>query len=107
MSIDVLNIIKDTEKEAEQIIRQSVADAHRIVAEANDNARAFLEQEAENAEREACLLIARAEEKARQQVQAMWDKANEDFRKLRADVESRMDLAADKIIGRLLETKWQ
>ncbi len=103
MSLDILKSIRNTEEEAEQGRKRSLADSNEILAEAKKEAYLIIEKEIEDSEKEADKMLLEAEESASGSVNEIRNNAKEECIKLRADTMKKFDEAVDIIAERIVK----
>ncbi|NLY43773.1 MAG: hypothetical protein GX066_07365 [Clostridiaceae bacterium] len=102
MSIDVLRSIAQAERDADEIIKKSVADCRQIVSKAQDEARQLIDQMIKEAQKEGDELIAQAELAALEEVKKIEENTKTECVALQQQAREKMDLAVDIIMGRIV-----
>lgn len=104
MSKEIIESIKNTEVEAEQIIENSIEKYKQILIEGNDNAKQMLTKTIIDAENKAVDLKKNAGDEANLIVEEMKQKVIGECNLISEKSESNIDNAIDLIIGRIVNT---
>ena len=88
----------------EQARADAKAQAQKLVADAEREGRALLQQGREKSAGEAAAALRKAEEQAAGRRDEILAQAAKDCEKLKADAGARMDKAAQAILGRVVES---
>lgn len=105
MSIDILNEIKSTEEQADQIEAQAQLKARDIIASARKDAAAMVEKAARQAELDAKNIIKAYEEKAARDILNMKAEINTKCNMIRENSAGKLEDAVDLIVGRIVGLK--
>lgn len=105
VSIVILNEIKSTEEQADQIEAQAQLKARDIIASARKDAAAMVEKAVGQAELEAKNVIKAAEEKATRDILEMKVKINEQCNIIKENSTGKLEDAVDLIVGRIVGLK--
>lgn len=105
MSIAIMNEIKSTEEQADQIEAQAQLKARDIIASARKNAAATAEKAVEQAELDAKNVIKAAEEKATRDILELKAKINAQCNMIKENSTGKLDDAVDLIMGRIVGLK--
>ena len=102
VSIVILNEIKSTEEEAEQIEAEAQQKAREIVASAKKDAAAILEKAVEQAELDTKNIIKSAESKAVQEMDEMKAKIKTQCKIIKESSTGKLEDAVELIVGRIV-----
>lgn len=102
MSLEAIEKVAQTERDSQTRKTEAAAEAKRIVAEAEKNGRALVEQARAKAEAEGKVLLQQAEERASRVSADVLDKAKRDGQAMCQAAESKLDAAADFIVRRVV-----
>lgn len=103
VSIDVIKSIKEAEEKAEQLIRQSLADARQIISEAENQSVKIQEKAIEEAEKRANEIIEQQEKAAEAEILQMKKSIDQECSKIKEQAEKHFDKAVDMILGRIVK----
>jgi V/A-type H+/Na+-transporting ATPase subunit G/H len=103
LSIEILQAITQTEKEAEEIRKKAAADARQTVADAREEARKLLEEALKQAEITARNMLNQAEDSVRMDLQQLQKQAEEECAGIRQKAAANMETAVAIIIGRIVK----
>lgn len=105
MSIEILNEIKSTEEQADQIEAQAQLKARDTIASARKDAAAILEKAIVQAELDSKNVVKAAEEKAARDILEMKSKINDQCNTIKQNSVGKLDKAVDHIVRRVVELK--
>ena len=104
MSLEAITKIRTVEDSMEQARTDARAKAQKLIADAEREGRALLEQGKANSAGAAAAAMKAAGESAAKRREDILAQAAKDCEKLKADAAKRMDKAAQAILGRVVET---
>lgn len=104
MSVQILQEIAQTEREAEEIRKRAVQEARQLVAEAREKSRRQQEETLVQVEGMAQDMLSRAEEAVGQEIQRIKGRTDEECTLIRQKAAARLETAVDIIIGRIVKT---
>ena len=104
MSLEAITKIRAVEDAMEKSKADARAQAQKMVADAERDGRALLQQGKEAAAKAAAEAMGRAEQAAAGRREEILAKAAEDCRALKAEAAARMDKATQAILGRVVES---
>lgn len=104
MSLEAMNRIRAVEEEMEQAKAEARAKAERIVAYAERNGRALLQQGQEASAEFAAAVTAHVDEKAAKRREEILIQTAQDCKTLRFEAAARMDKATQAILRRVVES---
>lgn len=102
MSVEAITKIREVEESMEQAKAQARAQAQKLVADAEREGRALLEQGRETSASAAAAAMRQAEEKAAKRREEILAQAAKDCEELKAGAGVRMDKATQAIVGRVV-----
>lgn len=101
--MDILRSITQTEMEAEQIRKKSIADCRRVVLDAQKEASQLMDQKLKQAEAEGHEIVAEAEREAQEEVRKIEDNTADECAALQQQARKKMKKAVDIILGRIVK----
>ena len=104
MSLEAITQIRAVENQMEQAKAEARAKAQRIVAYAERNGRALLQQSREASDEFAAAMIVHMDEKAAKRREEILTQAAQDCETLKAEAAARMDKATQAILRRVVES---
>lgn len=102
MSIELLLAIKQTEAEAEQIVKQSVADSRQMVSDAEKQSEKLVEQAVSEALDKSKEIISEAEKAAQEEVKRAMEKVALECDAEKQKAMKNMDRAVQLIVERIV-----
>lgn len=102
MSVDILRSIRETEAEAEQIVKQSIIDARQIVAKAEASSTHLLEQAEKAAHEDTKIKISMAEKQAQSQIDKIMEKSLQECKYIKEQARLNVDDAVKLIMRRII-----
>ena len=102
VSIEAVKIVRDTEMNAEQLKKDAVKNAKKIVFDSQTQAETLLSEKKEEAQTQAQALIAKTGEKARLEADSILESAKADYDKLKNDTAEKIEKAADIIYNKVV-----
>ena len=103
MSLEAITKIRAVEEDMERSKADAKAQAQKLIADADREGRALLQQGREKAAAAAAAAMKKAEEQAAERRKEILAQSGRDCEKLKSDAGARMDKAAQAIIGRVVE----
>ncbi len=104
MSLEAISKIRAVEEGMERSKADAKAQAQKLVADAEREGRALLQQGKEKAAAAAAAAMKQAEGQAEERRKEILAQAEKDCEKLKKDARTRMDKAAQAILGRVVES---
>lgn len=104
MSLEAIAKIRKAEEGMEQSKADAKAQAQKLIADAEREGRALLQQGSEKSASAAAAAMRQAEQQAAARRDEILAQAAKDCEKLKADASQRMDKAAQAILGRVVES---
>ena len=104
MSLEAITKIREVEEGMEQSKAEAKAKAQRMIADAEREGRALLQEGRETAAKAAAGAMRRAEEEAAVRREEILSQAAKDCEALKAEAAARMDKATQAILGRVVES---
>ena len=104
MSLEAITKIRAVEDSMEQSKADAKARAQKLAAEAEREGRALLQKGREESAKSAAAEMKKAEEEAAKRREEILAQAAKDCGKLKADAGTRMDKAAQAILGRVVDS---
>ena len=104
MSLEAISKIRAVEESMERSRADAKAQAQKLVADAEREGRALLQEGKEKAAAAAAAAMKQAEGQAEERRKEILAQAEKDCEKLKKDARTRMDKAAQAIIGRVVES---
>ena len=104
MSLEAITKIRAVEDNMEQAKADARAQAQKMIADAEREGRALLQQGKDDAAAAAAAAMRQAEEAAAGSREKILAKAAKDCEALKAGAAARMDKAAQAILGRVVES---
>lgn len=102
MSIEIIHSIKQTEAQADKIIKEALEDERAIVSEANKQAYVIIEQAIEEAEKEAADIIMQAEINAKAEAEKIKLNVSDEDSVILQQAREKLKSAVDIIIERIV-----
>lgn len=103
MSVELIRSIRQWEQEAEAIVRQSVEDGRKIVAEAEIQAQKLFEEEEALALEAAQRTLEEAEAAAAVRVLAIRQQVEKECTEIRNTASAKMGEAVELLMGRIVK----
>lgn len=103
MSVEILTSIKETEMEAEEIRKNSIAESRRIIVEAKERASEMVEQEQRNAESEVLEMLQQAEKDAAAEKAEVLHQVEQECEEIKEKARKNMGKAVEIILGRIVK----
>lgn len=103
MSLEVIKLVTQTERECEQRKLDAIQAAKRTVAEAEKAGQAMLAERRAEAEAQVKAALSKAEAGAAVQAQAVQDETQRSCNALRAAAEQQLEQAAELIVRRVVK----
>lgn len=104
MSLEAITKIRAVEDGMEQSKTEAKAQAQKLIADAEREGRALLQQGREAAAQAAAETMRQAEADAAKRREEILEQAAKDCEALKADAGARMDKATQAILGRVVES---
>ena len=104
MSLEAITKIRAVEDSMEQSKAEAKAQAQKLIADAEREGNALLQQGREKASAAAAAAMKEAENAAAKRREEILSQAAKDCGKLKADAGTRMDKAAQAILGRVVDS---
>jgi len=104
MSLEAISKIRAVEEGMERSKADARAQAQKLIADAEREGRSLLQQGREKSAAAAAAAMSQAEDQAKQRRKEIMAQAEKDCEKLKTDARTRMDKAAQAILGRVVES---
>lgn len=104
MSLEAITKIRKVEESMEQAKADARAEAQKLLADAEREGRALLQQGKETAAKAAAEAMRKAQDEAAVRREKILAQAAKDCKALKADAGARMDKATQAILGRVVES---
>ncbi len=104
MSLEAINKIRDVEGTMDQARAEAKAKAQKLIADAEREGRALLEQGRQDSAAKAAEVMKAAQAKAAQRRTAILEETEKECRTLTAGADANMAKAARMIVGRVVES---
>jgi len=104
MSLEIIRSIRHAEKEADNIVKTSLADERRILANAEKESYRLLEKANEEAEIKKKAIIKKAESDAYKEIEKINNRILKECETIKKEAEQNITNAAEIIAGRIIKS---
>ncbi len=102
MTLELVQTIKDAEKEAESLIRDARQKARQRLVDAESEAESIVSEAIAEAKKEAGDIVKKAEAEARSEAEPIAEENSADISRLREEAKSKMPQAVELLTGKVV-----